>query len=134
MYEPQGAKCAMEGKQDAAERSRPIRRPMGGNVAIRMRPAEIGVKMGRMTGTEEFISTLHVIAAAKGHTATVDAVFERFLRELQQSLGSDRQRIRATLEDLQRALTAEAQPTRSGPFAELQDHARHLVASWLRNS
>ena len=87
-----------------------------------------------MTKTEEFINTLHVIAAANGHTATVDEVFERFLRELQESLGPDHSRIRKCVEDLQNALAAEAVPPRTGLFADLRDHARGLVADWLQNS
>ena len=85
-----------------------------------------------MTRAEEFIDTLHAIAAANGHTATVDQVFERFLAELRQAVGSDQQRIRRNVEDLQNALAAEATQPRTGAFADLRDHARALVASWLR--
>ena len=87
-----------------------------------------------MTKAEEFVSTLHMIAAASGNTAAVDEVFQRFLLELKQQLGPDRQRIRRYVEDLQSALAAETVPPRAGRFADLRDHARGLVAIWLQSS
>ena len=87
-----------------------------------------------MTKAEEFVNTLHVIAAASGNTAAVDAVFERFLLELRQQLGPDRQRMRRYVEDLQIALAAETTQPPSGRFAALRTHARGLVEAWLRDS
>ena len=89
---------------------------------------------GAVTQAEEFVNTLHVIAAASGNTAAVDEVFRRFLLELTQQLGPDRQRIRRYVEDLQVALAAETTPPPSARFAALRNHARGLVEAWLRDS
>jgi len=86
-----------------------------------------------MTKADEFISTLHLIAAASSNTATVDGVFQRFLLELVQELGPDRQRIRRYVEDLQNTLSAETTPPPTGRFADLRNYARGLVAAWLRD-
>src|SRR5262245_41725335 len=99
-----------------------------------MRPAGVSVKIGSMTKTEEFISTLHLIAVASGNTAAVDEVFQRFLVELRQQFGPDRERVRRSVEDLQKALATETVPPPAGQFTALRDHARGLVAGWLRDA
>jgi len=99
-----------------------------------MHAVGFGVKMAAVTKAEEFVNTLHVIAAASGNTAAVDQVFQRFLLELKQQLGADPQRIRRFVEDLQIALAAETTPPPGARFAALRNHARVLVEAWLRDS
>src|SRR5262249_54910486 len=118
----------------------PLRRarlsPAARPVVVRRSPdalSQIRCQDGAVTKAEEFVNTLHVIAAASGNTAAVDEVFQRFLLELKQQLGPDRQRIRRYVEDLQNTLAAETTPPPTPRFADLRNYARGLVAAWLRD-
>jgi len=91
-----------------------------------------------MTQTEEFIGSLHLIAAGEGslevQKAAVGQVLERSLRDASAALGGDRQRVRAWVEGLKLELMKQALPARADRFADLRDHARVLVANWLRDN
>lgn len=116
----------------------PLRRarlsPAARPVVVRRSPdalSQIRCQDGAVTKAEKFVNTLHVIAAASGNTAAVDEVFQRFLLELKQQLGPER--IRRHVEDLQNTLAAETTPPPTGRFADLRNHARGIVAAWLRD-
>src|ERR1700741_1883667 len=91
-----------------------------------------------MTQTEEFIGSLHLIAASEAsledQKAAVGKVFERILRDASATLGGDQQRIRAWVERLKMELTSQALQPRADRFADLRDHARDLIADWLRQA
>jgi len=88
-----------------------------------------------MTMTEDFVGSLHLIAASgkplNNQKAAVGQVFERFLREADYTLGGDRQRIRVLVAQLELELMQQALPARSDSFADLRDHARSLIEDWL---
>jgi hypothetical protein len=89
-----------------------------------------------MTQTEDFIATLHVIGAGDDpldrQKEAVQKVLARFLRDAQQTLGSDQERIRSWLEGVKLELDKQALLPRADRFADLRDHARALIADWLR--
>lgn len=92
-----------------------------------------------MTPTEEFVGALHTIAASNSpidrQKDAVREVLARFLREATEALGGDKQQIRSWVEgQLQLELMKQALPPRVARFADLRDHARALVADWLREN
>jgi hypothetical protein len=91
-----------------------------------------------MTQMEDFIGTLHVIAAGNDpldrQKEVVRDVLARFLRDSQQALGGDQERIRRWLESVRLELDKQALLLRTDRFADLRDHARELVADWLRQN
>jgi len=91
-----------------------------------------------MTLSEDFVGSLHLIAASaaplEGQKVAAGQVLERFLRDARVALGGDRLRVRAWVEGLERELMKQAQPTSADLIANLRDHARALVADWLREN
>ena len=92
-----------------------------------------------MTQTEEFIGALHLIAASDSpidrQKDAVREVLARFLRDATETLGGDKERIRSWIEGpLQLELMKQAVPPRTDRFADLRDHAKALVADWLREN
>lgn len=89
-----------------------------------------------MTKTEDFIATLHVIAASHDpldrQKAAVREVLARFLRDAQQSLGGER--LRMWITSLEGELTRQALRPHADRFAVLRDHAHALVEDWLRDN
>jgi hypothetical protein len=88
-----------------------------------------------MTQTEKFIAKLHFVAAGSDpldcQTDAVADLFARFVKETQESLGDDRERIRSRLTGLQFELTKQTLQPRADRFSDLRDHARELVKDWL---
>ena len=65
----------------------------------------------------------------------VREVLARFLREATETLGGDKQRIRGWVEgQLKAELMKQELRPRADRFADLRDHARVLVADWLREN
>ena len=91
-----------------------------------------------MTQTEDFIGTLHVIAASNDpldrQKEAVREVLARMLREAQQTFGGDQKRIRRWVTTLDLELTRQALQPRADRFADLRDHAHVLVAHWPREN
>lgn len=91
-----------------------------------------------MTQTEDFIATLHVIAASGDpldrQKEAVGEVLARFLREAQRAVGGDRDRIRSLITNLKLELTKQALQSRADRFADLRDQASAVVADWLREN
>jgi hypothetical protein len=91
-----------------------------------------------MTQTEDFIGTLHVIAAGDDpldrQKEAAREVLARFLRDAQQTLGGDQERIRRWLDGVKLELDKQPLLPRADRFADLRDHARELVADWLRQN
>jgi hypothetical protein len=91
-----------------------------------------------MSKTEEFIAPLHVIAAGDDpvdhQKDAVRKVLARFLREAREPVGSDQEPIRSWLEGVKLELDKQALQPRADRFADLRDHARTLVADWLREN
>jgi hypothetical protein len=91
-----------------------------------------------MTQVEDFIGTLHVIAASDApldrQKEAVREVLGRMLREAQQMLGGDQNRVRSWIVNLKLELTRHPLQPRTDRFADLLDHARALVAGWLREN
>jgi hypothetical protein len=89
-----------------------------------------------MTQMEDFIGTLHVIAASGSpidrQKEAVQKVLARFLRDAQQTLGGDQERIRSWLKGVKLELDKQALLPRADRFADLRDHAGALIADWLR--
>jgi len=89
-----------------------------------------------MSKTEEFIASLHVIAAGDDpldrQKDAVRKVLARFLGEARETLGSDQEPIRSWLEGVKLELDKQALQPRADRFTDLRDHARALVADWLR--
>ena len=90
-----------------------------------------------MTQTEEFIGALHLIAASESlidrQKNAVRDVLARFLLEASETLAGDKERIRSWVEGpLKLELTKQALPPPADRFADLRDHAKALVADWLR--
>jgi hypothetical protein len=88
--------------------------------------------------TQEFLATLHVIAAGEGleinQKAAVEKVFVRLLDEAGQAVRGDPKKIRRWLIALQGELKSPHQVFRTGRFALLRDHAQELVADWLQKN
>jgi hypothetical protein len=89
--------------------------------------------------TEEFIASLHVIAAGDDpidrQKDAVRKVFARLLREASEILGGNKDQVRGWVEgQLKLELMKEALPPRADRFADLRDHARALVTDWLREN
>ena len=61
-------------------------------------------------------------------------VLARFLRDAQQTLGGDQERIRRWLDGVKLELDKQALLPHADRFADLRDHARELVADWLRQN
>ena len=91
-----------------------------------------------MTQTEDFIGTLHVIAASNDpldrQEEAVREVLARMLREAQQILGGDQERVRSWITNLELGLTKHTLQPHADRFAVPRDHARALVADWLREN
>jgi hypothetical protein len=92
-----------------------------------------------VTQTEEFIGALHLIAASGSpidrQKDAVRDVLARFLREASETLGGDKERIRSWIEGpLKLELMKQELPHRADRFADLRDHARALIADWLREN
>jgi hypothetical protein len=89
-----------------------------------------------LTQAEDFIGTLHVIAASDApidrQKEAVRKVLGRMLGEAQQILGGDQERVRSWITNLNLELTRQTPQSRADRFAGLLDHARALVADWLR--
>jgi hypothetical protein len=86
--------------------------------------------------TEDFIATLHVLAAGDApvellHHA-VWVVFTRFVQEAEAPLGNQ-SAIVASVVQLQDALTAAMLPTNTARFEALRNCAHELAIEWLRN-
>ena len=65
----------------------------------------------------------------------VREVLARSLREATETLGGDKERIRGWVEgQLKLELMKQALPPRADRFADLREHARALVADWLREN
>ena len=80
-----------------------------------------------------------MIAASDSHIDrqkdAVRQVFARFLRDATETLGGDKERIRSWVEGpLKFELMKQALPPRADRFADLRDHARALIADWLREN
>jgi hypothetical protein len=90
-----------------------------------------------MTQTEDFLGTLHVIAASDSpierQKDAVQEVLARFIRDAQQTLGGNQERIRSWLEGVKHELDKQALVPRTDRFADLRDHARALMADRLRD-
>jgi hypothetical protein len=90
-----------------------------------------------MTQTEDFLGPLHLIAASGSpidrQKDAVREVLARFLRDAQQTLDGNQERIRSWLEGIKLELDKQALLPRADRFADLRDHARALMADWLRD-
>jgi hypothetical protein len=90
-----------------------------------------------MTQTEDFVGALHLIAASESpmdrQKYAVEEVLARFIRDAQQTLGGNQEPIRIWLEGAKLELDQQAMLPRAGPFADLRDHARALIADWLHD-
>ena len=64
----------------------------------------------------------------------VRQVLARLLREANEIIGGDQKRVRSWLENVNLELTRQALAPRADRFADLRDHARELVADWLREN
>lgn len=88
-----------------------------------------------MTQTEKFIARLGFIAAGSDpldrQTDAVAELFTGFVKEMQESLGDDRERIRSRLTGLQFELAMQTLQPRADRLSDLRDHARELVKDWL---
>jgi hypothetical protein len=89
--------------------------------------------------TEEFIASLHVIAAGDDpvdrQKDAVREVFARCLREANEAFGGNKELVRGWVESrLKLELMKEALPPRTDRFADLRDQARALVTDWLREN
>jgi hypothetical protein len=90
-----------------------------------------------MTQTEDFVGALHLIAASESpidrQKYAVQEVLARFIRDAQQTLGGNQEPIRIWLEGVKLELDKQAMLPRAGQVADLRDHARALIADWLRD-
>ena len=88
-----------------------------------------------MTQMEKFIARLHFIAAGSDpldrQTDAVAELFARFVKDMQESLGDDGERIRSRLAGLQFELTKQTSQPRADRFSDLRNHACELVKDWL---
>jgi hypothetical protein len=90
-----------------------------------------------MTQAEDFVGALHLIAASESpmdrQKYAVQEVLARFIRDAQQTLGGIQEPVRIWLEGVELDLDNRATLPSAGPFADLRDHARSLIADWLRD-
>jgi len=92
-----------------------------------------------MTQATEFVAALHVIAASDSPLGrqkdAVRGVLARILREANEVLGGNKERVRGWVEgQLKPELMKGALPPRADRFADLRDHARELVNDSLREN
>jgi len=89
-----------------------------------------------MPGAQDFIATLHVLAAGDGAVEDVQravwVVFTRYLQEAETPLGNQGA-VEAYVVQLQDALTAVKLGTSSPRFEALRGYTHELVIEWLRN-
>ena len=89
-----------------------------------------------MTQAEDFIGTLHVIAASDApidrQREAVREVLGRMLGDAQQVLGGNQERVRSWITNLNFELTNHTLQPRTDRFAGLLDYARALLGKWLR--
>ena len=89
-----------------------------------------------MPGAQDFIATLHVLAAGDGAVEVVQqaerVVFTRYVQEAETPVGSQGA-VEAHVVQLQDALAAAKLGASSPRFEALRGYAHELVIEWLRS-